>query len=133
MLAQNFKTAADLELEEEDHRALVAALGVFERGEVSHADSGLPCNKPRKPNKQFNMSLWHSRNEYGTVCCIGGTAELLGGKNLHLYGSGHRIDKLFFPPLNIPWEKITVEQAACALRNYLTIGEPMWSEVCGRG
>jgi hypothetical protein len=82
--------------------------------------------KSRAKQIYFNMDMWASRAHCGTIMCIGGTAEFLmkeefGDEPEQLY-------RLFHPDTDIPWPDITPNQAAIALRNYLTHGEPRWDE-----
>lgn len=114
MLAQMFKTAAELGIIDRERDALVAVLGMMERGEIV--------------DHQFSMLRW----ECGTTACIGGWARRMGGKDLlkHLIPFGDRgIDRLCYPILGDYTKIASVAMAAAALRNYLTTGEPYWSEV----
>lgn len=131
MLAQNFKTPAELRISQAQFDALVKTLGILERNETVWVS--IDCVSHHNIEKikftgHFNMDVWQEPHKCGTVCCIGGTAELIGGvefdphKNYALWG-------LFYPNINLEYSKITVEQAACALRNYLTYGEAKWQEI----
>ncbi len=130
MLAQNFKAAADLGLTEWAHAALIKTLAMFERGEVVHAPRGA-----KVPNG-FNIGETQRQDECGTVACIAGWAAILAGRDavcgFEILGIGTSQKKnfgaLIMPP-NWFAGKYTVEQAAGALRNYLTTGEPRWSDV----
>jgi len=82
----------------------------------------------------FDMGTWcdtdHSVVPHGcgSVCCIGGTAELLGGPGARIVPRPPVLQKLFFPAArmeNNPYEA-TTKQAAVALRHYLTTGKEDW-------
>jgi hypothetical protein len=142
MLAQNFKTAADLGIEDVEFDALTKVLGMLERGEIKHTEI-MPRDfdeftfDPVGLDFRFNMDTWVSHaDECGTVCCIGGSAELIGklppGRLLDKATSGHRtpvslaLFRLFYPDKSP--EKVTPAQAALALRSYLTTGDANWAE-----
>lgn len=133
MLAQNFMSAKDLGLDEAQKEALVTVLGMMERGEIKHKES-IKINylSGQVFSGQFNMRHWNITDECGTVCCIGGTAELVGDvKLLETVASNDRLYNLCF---GVPdMEAVTVEQAARALRNYLTTGRPKWKKILKAG
>lgn len=142
MLAQNFKTAAELAIENGEFDALVKVLGMLERGETSYAPlnenktSGYCLLPPsdRTPT-MFNMDTVFGEADCGTTACMLGWAQFLTQdyslfpdmnmtpetRDLFLYQTFIRADD--------PAWKATPEQAARALRNYLTLGEPRWAEV----
>jgi hypothetical protein len=67
MLAQNFKTAADLGLSDVEFSSLVTVLGMLERGEIS--------------DSHFDMTSFRKKVECGTIGCLCGWAhEVSGGK-----------------------------------------------------
>lgn len=130
MLAQNFKSAIDLDITEVELRSLVTVLGMLERGELMHGYFAL-CKIPRKPN-EFNMAATLD-NQCGTIGCIAGWAhEVSGGvafpeivnsdigvwelRNnqplLKVFGIGTMCASL---------SSITPAQAATALRSYLAV------------
>jgi hypothetical protein len=128
MLAQNFKTPADLGITDKQFDALTKVLGMLEREELRHAPK--PdfdgCNfNGSKFTGRFNMGAWRHDDGCGTVCCIGGSAELVGDVRFH--SATPALNKLFYPT-NRELSKILPHEAAIALRNYLTHGEPRWSE-----
>lgn len=114
MLAQNFKTNADLGISEIEFVALTKVLGMLERGEITD---------------NFQMSAISRKFECGAAYCIQGWCQHLtdhkafpthGDKpdrvwTLFMYGDSRR-------------NKVTAPQAAIALRNFLTHGEAIWSE-----
>lgn len=130
MLAQNFMTAADLKITDHEYASLISVLNMLERGELVHIDSNKP-NKGGTPNG-FNMSEYWCET-YG---CIAGWADHLHATNFiqrskkALLPRG--LDELFRPGrYEIPpcgYADIDVAQAAHALRNYLTLGDPRWEE-----
>lgn len=143
MLAQNFMTAEALGITEKQRDALIKTLALMDSGKLSHTTSygayhpqehGFPG--PRAFTGHFNMSEWGYRSDCGTVACIGGTAELLAGERL--FSPPNTLIRTHLPPLLQDlfypaartlldsWDEITVEQAAMALRSYLTVGHPHW-------
>lgn len=129
MLAQNFKTAAELGIAEDEKSALAQVLGMLERGELVHCPLK---SAPLVTSHRFNMGTWDGMlSGCGTVYCIGGWAEKLLGR-VAFCNSPKSLDKLFFPDdyhnRIRQLDDITVTQAAIALRNYLTHGEPLWEE-----
>lgn len=120
-------TSKALKIKPSDRAGLIAALKLMESGKIIHtSNAGRPIDRVPSEPKQFNMGLWHSENECGTVCCIGGLAETLGAKGLRDFVT-EELDDLFFPPNNRT--SITVSQGVAALRNYLTTGKPSWGRV----
>lgn len=138
MLAQNFKAPADLGIEARWFEALVKTLGMLERGELRHtatAELKPLCSERVSPEAGlFNMNRWSVKFQCGTVCCLGGTAEAIG--QFRFSGMPKKLIHLFHPGkednANLSrlggYEAITTEQAAIALRNYLTHGEARWAE-----
>lgn len=134
MLAQNFKSATDLRISEEQRRALELTLSALERGELRHVtydplQAAVADDVPFTAH--FNMNAWRCVADCGTVCCIGGTAEFLGNLPLHSFDrateKNRALSNLFFPPIH-GWDEITADQAATALRSYLTTGDAKWAE-----
>lgn len=131
MLAQNFKTADDLKISEAQKDALAKTLVLFETGKIAHAKVGNGYFPEQgEYTGHFNMNQWNSLiHGCGTVACIGGTAELIGGVNFDRQAGGFDspLYRLFMP--NLPewmWDEITPAHAAIALRSYLTTGEARW-------
>lgn len=141
MLAQNFKTAADLGISDLWFEGLVKMLGMMERGEVRHVptiDNYFDRRRgtPQKFYALFNMAnIWtRTKGNCGTAGCIAGNCDVLFKTRFAPNGVlddniPENLMALFCP--NIPeeqWGDITVEQSASALRSYLTTGEPRWAE-----
>ena len=125
MLAQNFKTAKELGLADVEVEALATVLGMLERGDIMR--------------EQFHMG--HFRHQCRTPACICGWAHhISGGKAFpelsSLYGpmilyrrfSNSLIGLFRLTATRGSGGDITPAQAAIALRNYLTHGEPRWAE-----
>jgi hypothetical protein len=126
MLARSFLSATDLGISEVERDALVATLLAFERGEVEH------------------FTMRHFRDPCGTPACICGWANhfsdgrafpevvsapgVLATRRLH-----RRLPRqlqYLFDIQGLPRQSgATQAQAAAALSNYLTLGEPRWDEV----
>ncbi len=138
MLAQNFLSAEELGLEGREHQALVAVLGKLERGELRHV--GRFYDRPKTETKDaiwFDMRWWNEEVDCGTVHCIGGAADAILGNEvmdsrseLLANGGDSSLHQLFYPEhFGTNLRDITAEQAAAALRNYLTIHDPCWEEL----
>lgn len=136
MLAQSFLSAAALEITEPQREALQKVLVLLETGKLQHSvvhdeyedDAVVPFTG------HFNMINWKSETENGcgTAACIGGTAELISGVKFGKWWHHNGLDSLFAPSREaVPyskWHDITTQQAARALRSYLTTGDPKWDE-----
>ncbi len=123
MLARSFLSATDLGISEVERQALIATLFAFERGEIN------------------NFTMRHFRETCGSPACICGWANHFSGgqaftevstlsgviatKRLHA-----RLPmqlQLLFDIQGVPEQgAATQEEAAAALLNYLTYGEPRW-------
>ncbi|HEY6254586.1 MAG TPA: hypothetical protein VIY51_02225 [Xanthobacteraceae bacterium] len=126
MLARSFLSATDLAISDVERDALIATLHAFERGEID------------------NFTMRHFRETCGTPACICGWANhfsegrafaevssmsgTLAVKKLH-----RRLPKqlqYLFDIQGFPQQAAATQaQAAAALANYLTGGEPRWDEV----
>jgi hypothetical protein len=134
MLAQNLKTASDLRISEEEKDALCKVLVLLETGKLRHVETfKLPPPDrfippvERKFTGEFNMADWSYAHTCGTACCIGGTAEMVSGVFFDDERMPDGLHDLFYPQnASVPYSKITTEQAAAALRSYLTTGEARW-------
>ena len=130
MLAQNFKTAIDLGITSAEHDVLIKVLGMLERGELVHDRRGTG----RLPNG-FNMDHWGSQTECGSVGCIYGWCRFVGKSDMLFEKEPPAVKRLFrvdhLHDEVKQWSDITPDQAASALRNYLTLGEARWGEVLG--
>jgi hypothetical protein len=135
MLAQNFKSAADLGITEPQLSALQKTLVLLETGKLKHVPTGYDGDGHGYPDLkfsgQFNMNQWAGANECGSICCIGGTAQLIGNlapNEMEMAGAENdRLARLFYPDVSgDDWSGITDSQAATALRSYLTTGDARW-------
>ena len=142
MLAQNFLNHNELSITELQREALIKVLVLLETGKLVHKqlsyehDFHNDIPEAADFTGHFNMSHWctSSISPHGTcntICCIGGTAELVGKVG---FGMGNiatpSLDDLFYPHgYGVDFESITPQQAARALRNYLTRGDAHWREV----
>jgi hypothetical protein len=132
MLAQSFQSAEDLDISEAEKDALIKTLVLMETGKLTHA----PIGDGYYPHTglftgQFNMIHWNAVHSCGTVACIGGTAELVGGVSFgkKTMSENKQLYRLFMPDLpDALWNEITPKQAARALRSYLTTGNAKWDE-----
>jgi hypothetical protein len=133
MLAQNFKAAADLGITEPQKEALMKTLVLLETGKLTHSPIGeddIFRAGSHKFTGHFNMHTWAREHDCGTIACIGGTAELVGGV-VFGYGDTNKPLHNLFEPRAIDWQLwqfITPLQAAVALRSYLTTGDARWDE-----
>jgi hypothetical protein len=125
MLAQNIKTAKELGLANVEVEALVTVLRMLEREDIAR--------------EAFHMGRF--QNECRTPACLCGWAHHISGGRafpelsahhgpLMLYRRvGPSISELFrLTAARESGGEITPAQAAIALRNYLTHGEPRWAE-----
>jgi hypothetical protein len=127
MLAQNFKSADDLGITEPQHQALRKTLVLLETDKLAHVEPVDRCADRGSFTGHFNMCEWNTASACGTVCCIGGTAELIGNVKFEPQGLPEGLDELFFPNA-FRVEDVTPSQAATALRAYLTTGDAKWHE-----
>jgi hypothetical protein len=126
MLARSFLSAVDLGISEVERDALIATLFAFERGEIKH------------------FTMRHFRENCGTPACICGWANhfsegrafaevsSLSGAlaTKRLYSRLPKQLQYLFDIQGLPQQTgATQAQAAAALANYLTLGEPRWDEV----
>jgi hypothetical protein len=128
MLARSFLSATDLAISEVERDALIATLLAFERDEIE------------------NFTMRHFRESCGTPACICGWANHISGgrafaevssmsgtlavKKLH--ARLPRQLQYLFDIQGMPERTgATQAEAAVALSNYLTFGEPRWAEVVG--
>ena len=128
MFAQNFKTPADLGINDAEFEALLKVLGMLERGDLKHQPDD---NLPIMPNG-FSMNTWLMESRCGTLGCIKGWARVVS-RDYELFADYTRNDTVYglFTVDHLhekPWSEISTEEAAIALRNYLTSGEPRWAE-----
>lgn len=131
MLAQNFVASETLGITDAEHAALIKTLAFLERGEASHC-----LLWPARPQGSlFNMDGYLGESECGTVGCIAGWAYILsdrrafafaGNFSAHVPITNQPLMDLFHGGMGAA---VAPETAACALRNYLTLGEPRWPEV----
>lgn len=133
MLMQNFKSAVELGISEEQKSALEKTLVLLETGKLKHGPVGDYNDHTPRFSGHFNMQNWTATSSCGTVACIGGTAELVGGLKhgeLDLKacdGDHDKLFELFYPvELKVRWSTIIPSQAAIALRSYLTTGNARW-------
>jgi hypothetical protein len=131
MLAQNFRTAADLGIKDEQRAALITLLGMLERGEIVHQTVGTRARDYESDLRAFNMMEW----DCGSAACLGGWCEHIAERDFPHPYPGEGIRGLFYPDdeegpqsANYDYDAITTEQAATALRNYLTTGRPRWAD-----
>lgn len=132
MLAQNFKTAAELGITEAQKAALIKTLALLDGGKLKHhPDLPTGWSPGETFSGHFNMNWWSVPSECGTVCCIGGTAEMIGNVRFDPDERPRALSRLFFPNRDLtkklaPYDSITPSQAAIALRSYLTTGDARW-------
>lgn len=127
-----FLPAKQLGLKEKERDALIKTLLLMEAGKMKHR-SRAPADRPISEGKYgFNMGVWKAHWDCGTVCCIGGTAELVGG--LRHDSLGYRSSMLarsgkpdlFDLFYNYGGGSPPPERAARVLRSYLTTGKTKW-------
>lgn len=116
---QDFLSASDLNISEDERRALVKVLGMLDAGQIRA--------------ETFDMSNWDG--DCGMPCCLGGWACKVGDDEDLLshtapWADQRGIDRLCFPGGDDAYDAYdaTPQQAAVALRNFLTTGQPRWHE-----
>src|SRR5262245_20038083 len=134
MLARNFKTADELKIETKLHNALIKVLDMMERDEL-HQHRLRPDMIDWDLNgRYFNMAVSRVDLHCGTVACIAGWASKFMNEDATTVlvepTICSQLFALFYPPRD-ELSSITVDQAACALRNYLTLGRPEWEQILG--
>ncbi|MEY9676048.1 hypothetical protein ABIE93_005982 [Bradyrhizobium elkanii] len=132
MLAQNFKSAADLKISEEQKDALIKTLVLLETGKLHHfavtpeiEENEFAIDRGYMFSGDFNMAYFHLKHSCGTAACIAGTAELISGIKFVGRDRTAALDGLFYGG-DLELSSITPAQAATALRSYLTTGDPRW-------
>lgn len=132
MLAQSFKSAADLEITEPQLAALQKTLVLLETGKLKHVPSEkLNYREDREPQFDglFNMDHSFFHGDCGTVACIRGTATLISGVVFPRDQMPTGLYHLFYSwGLSDP----DTSQAATALRSYLTTGDARWDLAVAR-
>lgn len=128
MLAQSFKSAADLNITEPQLSALQKTLVLLETGKLKHIPSEKlnfdPCRRrDRQFDGLFNMDHSFFCGDCGTVACIRGTATLISGIEFPASHAPLGLRNLFYS-----WGAgdPDTSQAATALRSYLTTGDARW-------
>jgi hypothetical protein len=127
-LEGKFKTADELGLSEKQYCGLVQTLAWLEAGKLDHEN---------EKTRGFDMEMWGGK--CGSVCCIGGTAEVLGGLDRASLNqrafNGSELGALFYPGGKMlggaynerhPGWRASTAQAAVALRGYLETGRTDW-------
>jgi hypothetical protein len=144
MLAQNFMTAVDLGLTDTEHAALVKVLGALERDEIEHRPlmGAIGRSKGGDLPRFFNMGLVEVEIDCGTACCILGWARHFAGSEPVEYRQQAARRLFLMRELDDRSERalahagghegVTPAQAASAVRNYLTVGEPEWHIALGQ-
>jgi hypothetical protein len=126
MLVASFLSTRELGISKADRDALIHVLGMLERGEVVH----VPVPYSYTGDLGFNM-LEYESSSCGTIHCIAGWCDCLFDRN---FANRHQdkklpnaLSNLFFGPADYDdMNAVTVEQAATALRTYLTTGKCSW-------
>lgn len=129
MLAQNFKSADELEITEAQVDALRKTLVLLETGKLVHASLDVDFDRSGFGvfSGEFNMGSFGFAHKCGTVACIAGTAEIISGVKFVCQDRPVALSDLFFAyVLSSDMEDITPSQAAIALRSYLTTGDARW-------
>jgi hypothetical protein len=132
MLAQSFLDASALSIPETHRQALMKTLVLLETGKLVHVARAALINPVRGQKGftgHFNMSHWRTGYECGSVCCIGGTAEIVGDVLFGDLPHNDGLGELFYAKsATISLREINPAQAAIALRSYLTTGAANWEE-----
>lgn len=126
MLAQNFKSAAELGIDPQIHTALQKVLTRLETGDLVHTYpyGAIPPNG-------FNMDIDLLMDGCGTVGCLAGWTAVEANLPVEQVITIRRLGRLFYPgwKWSVDYDRVTTEQASAVLRHYLTTGIIDWSEV----
>ncbi len=124
----NFQSAEQLGIKPHQHNALIATLKLMEEGKITHVNIIAASGKIYPTDGYlFNMAIWRTEYSCGTVACIGGTAEILGGVGLQKDCRGNRELYRLFYGAGTAYDT-TDAQAARALRGYLETGVTKWQK-----
>lgn len=136
MLAQNFKSPTDLGISDAEFSALIKVLGLLEREEVEHFKVGsFAASRGHGSPTGFNMALIKTGTDCGTAACILGWArELAADRDLFRGELASKLEDLFCMGGSHGFrgkfsEEILPAEAAIALRNFLSCGEPRWNDI----
>lgn len=135
----NFKTAKQLNLTDEQHGALVKTLEFLESGKTLHFvnEDSRDLLRSKRAFSLFFMPTWIHRSSCGTVACLGGTAQILSGNDnlfrsepndtiqYHIRNKNEELYQLFF---NWGGGNPTEVQGARALRGFLETGKTDWTK-----
>lgn len=123
-----FKSHEDLGISKPEYDGLVKTLLLMENDQMYWIHGDAEKEEGQYP---FNMATWREHMDCGSVCCIGGTAELVEGlkpwslsttsKSL-LHKGSPDLYRLFYEYGG----GVTPKIAAKALRGYLTTGKTDW-------
>jgi hypothetical protein len=132
MLARNFLDASTLKVSENELQALIKVLGMLERDEFEHHTE----RKDIRNKYGFNMGCYHSlrSNEHscGTQGCIMGWANYFDNttfSDISESSSDIEVLNLFYADFASRLTSVRPEQAAQALRNFLTTGKSDWRSI----
>src|ERR1700735_3820330 len=70
-LKDQFKSASELDLNDLQYEGLIKVLDYLENTEVVHNQRRVFIE-----GMSFNMGVWQEEHTCGTICCIGGSAEM---------------------------------------------------------
>jgi hypothetical protein len=131
-----FLSAEKLSITDEQRAALILTYKMMLDGTIKYLeqpDDGFEIYEEDIEDKgftgHFHMAHWHLPTKCGTVCCIGGTAELVGGVKFDSVSKMndplYRLFYCFDPCGDDP----SLQEATLALENYLHTGEPQWEKI----
>jgi hypothetical protein len=137
MLTQSFKSADELGIADVEQQSLVTVLGMLERGELVYGK--YPIAKMFRGPNEFNMAATlDESSDCGSIGCLCGWAHIVSGRtafaeffseNRPLEALPVGLRRLFrFGAGTGSLCNIQPEQAATALRSYLTTGDAKWHE-----
>ena len=131
---------------EELNTSLSYLASLFERDDIKVRGFDMDVSAKRYDE---GVTMWHTPNRKvcGTVACIGGWIWLLNKEqptdNGEYTPDAHeratdfvgdflppsKLYDLFYPKNVMRWSNISPQEAAKAIRNYLTVGSPNWTKV----
>lgn len=123
--------------------ALMATRAMLAAGLLEKITKLEAIRAPSTRAHQFNMGISCEVHGCGSVSCIGGTMGLIMGVKSPMSYVGARgqsgtgangyairscsLEKLFYPPNHLNWDKITPDVAVKAIDNWLKTGRAGWS------
>lgn len=133
---ESFLRAATLGITDSERDVLIRSLYLLESGTIKDRGNAIYTGGPNFSDKpamptMFNMGSCSIETDCGTASCILGIGRAISGNwNFMNYsvGTTHSAYRLFFPTVAGAIHCTDPKKGARALRSYLEIGNPKWTE-----